>query len=393
MFKMQNEKKTHKYIFGLVRYISVYFNTIWSMLFYPKKTLTNHFSMDRSPDLMKPGAFLMTNILLTHSVYAIFGYEGPEFPFKVSFLKNIIPSYVNYTFSIASIILGLTIFFLIMKRVMKNKNLDDFLNLVFPVLCYSSVVYLPSIVFEIINTLIFGGDIQNLLLSFLNPASMRITFITCIKLLVYLLIPLMMLVWWLWLVYKGLKCSGYEAKVSPKKVVIFSYGIFLIIQITLLLFTFGIVYGAIFRDIKTIIFEDIEKELTKNPPNYLKAAILAEHIANNEMMPEYARYVSILKETTYTLASPLYRTEDKIIVQALKHLKERDYSTLEIFLSEYLEKVSYNREDLMSQLYIGLINDLEKAKELRNSPNFVNLHGKFVNFMFIFPSSLIRLSP
>jgi hypothetical protein len=342
---------------------------------------------------MKPGAFLMTNILLTHSVYAIFGYEGTEFPFKVSFLKNIIPSYVNYAFSIASIILGLTIFFLIMKHVMKNKDLDYFINLVFPVLCYSSVVYLPSIVLGGIYALIFGGDIQNLLLSLFTPASVRLTFFTCIKLLVYLLIPLMILVWWLLLVYKGLKCSGYEAKVSLKKVVIFSYGFFLIIQITLSLLTFGIVYGATFRDLKTIICEDIEKELSKIPPNYLRATILAGNIANNEMMPEYARYVSILKETTYTLASPLYKTEDKIIDQALKHLKERDYSTLEKFLSEYLEKVSYNREDLKSLLYVGLINDLEKAKQLRNSPNFVNLHGKFVNFMFIFPSSLIRLSP
>lgn len=105
MFEIQNEKKTHEYIFGLVRYIGVYFNTIWSMLFYSKKTLTNHFSENRSPALMKPGAFLMTNILLNYSVGAISGYEGHEFPFKVSFLKNIIPSYaVNYAFSIASIV-------------------------------------------------------------------------------------------------------------------------------------------------------------------------------------------------------------------------------------------------------------------------------------------------
>jgi hypothetical protein len=397
MFKMQNEKKTHKYVFGLVRYIGVYFNAIWSMLFYPKKTLTNHFSMPRSPDLMKPGAFLMTNILLILLVYAIFGYEGTEFPFKVSFLKNIMPSYVNYTFSIVSTILGLTIFFLIMKRVMKIKNLDYSLNLVFPVLCYSSVVYLPSIVFEIIYKLIFGGDMQNLFISIINQifnkTPLKVSFISLINFLVFLLIPLTILVWWLWLVYKGLKCSGYEAKVSPKKVVIFSYGIFLTIQITLLLFTFGIIYGATFRDLKTIIFEDIEKELSKNPPNYLKAEILVGNIAKNEMMPEYARYVYILKETTYTLASPLLKTEDKIIRQSLKYQKEQDYITLENFLSEYLKKVSSNQEDLRRQLYVGLINDLEKAKQLRNSPNFVDLHGKTVNFFFEFPSNLIRLSP
>lgn len=394
MFKIQNEKKTHKYIFGLVRYIGVYFNTIWSMLFYPKKTLTNHFSKYRSSDLMKPGAFLMTNILLNYSVGEIFGYNIPEFPFKVSFLKNIIASYaVNYAFSIASIVLGLTIFFLIMKRVMKNKNLDYFITLIFPVLCYSSVVYLPSIVLGKIYTLIFGGDIQNLLFSFFSPASVRLTFITCIKLLVYLLIPLMMLVWWLWLVYKGLKCSGSEAKFSLKKVVIFSYSIFLIIQITLSLLTFGIVYGATLRDFKTIIYEDIEKELSKNPPNYFRAAILAGDIANNEMMPKYIRYAAILREITYTLASPLHRTEDEIINQALKYLKERDYSTLENFLSEYLKKVSSNREDLRRPLYVGLINDLEKSKQLRNSPNFVNLHGKPFNFMFVCPSNLIRLFP
>ena len=311
MFKFLNEEKSHGYLFGLVRYISIYLKTLWSMLFYPQRTLTCYFSKRSSSDFMKPGAFLVTNIFLTYFIGEIIGYKVPQFPFKVSFMNNtIVSNSVNYAFSIASVIFGLTVFFLVMKGVMKNRNLNYFISLVLPSLCYGSVVYLPNLALDRIYRIIFGNGMQNFLLGVLSQNRAEVTFIGFIKFLFYLLIPAAMLLWWLWLIYKGLNLSGIEAKMSIRKIIIFSYGIFLVIQIALSLLTFSIVYGATLRDYKVIINNDIERELSKTPPNYYKAKILAQNISDNEMMPEYIRYVAILRKITYTLATPILKQDN-----------------------------------------------------------------------------------
>ncbi len=384
---MKKEKETHEKVFALVTYIIRYIETCSTILLHPKRTFANYNSIA----LTKPGPFLIINILLSYSIGKIIGiYTIPEFPFEIHFLQN---SFGGYAFITTRFILGFILFLLLLKCFIKYKKIDSFISVVFPIFCYGSVVYLPIILVKQIYYYSISRDIFNLLSGAFSNIPLSLNLGSYIKLIIYLTIPVVLLVWWLWLIYTGLRLSKIKSPRNLKKAILFSYITFSVIQTSLLFLLFVHEHGPLLRDMKTIITEDIDKELSKEPPNYFKASILARRIANNEKMPAYFRYAAKLREITYTIATPIFKGDEKIVSQVLNSIKEYNYIYLQKILDEYLKSLLHNEQDSKRLLYLALIKELEEAERIRNSENFIDLNGKNLMFMLPIPTNVITLFP
>src|SRR3990172_4773614 len=124
---MQNisiEKKIHDYVFCFIGYVVRYVRTLWSMLFHPQRILAIR-SSTGTPYLSRPEAFLVTNIVLSYSVAQLLGYDVPSFPLEIPQFKNL---FGGYFFLIIRFILGLLIFLVILKRLVRFKNRENFFS-------------------------------------------------------------------------------------------------------------------------------------------------------------------------------------------------------------------------------------------------------------------------
>ncbi len=79
------EKENHEKVFGIITYIIRYLATFWAMLFYPKRTLAKI----NSANLIRPGAFLLINILLSLSAAQFIGYEIALLPINSPLIQRL----------------------------------------------------------------------------------------------------------------------------------------------------------------------------------------------------------------------------------------------------------------------------------------------------------------
>src|SRR3990170_7950793 len=133
------EIKIHRTIINTLIFASRYFITFWKMLFYPRKTLPSYLSK-KNDSLSASGSFLVINILIAYYIGLLSGYTLPKFPFEIPYLQNIFGSHI---FLSVRYILGLFVFLICLKLFLKYKDLANFIFIVFPILCYSSVIYIP----------------------------------------------------------------------------------------------------------------------------------------------------------------------------------------------------------------------------------------------------------
>ena len=79
------EKENHEKVFGTINSIIRYIATFWAMLFYPKRTLAE---LD-SPNLIRPGYFLLINIFLSVSLAQFIDYDIVSFPISNPILQRL----------------------------------------------------------------------------------------------------------------------------------------------------------------------------------------------------------------------------------------------------------------------------------------------------------------
>lgn len=389
MTKNKMEIEIHGKIINSLIFASRYFITFWKMLFHPRETLFSFLSK-KNDSLSASGTFLVINILIAYFVGLLSGYTLPKFPFEIPYLQNIFGS---STFLWVRYILGLFVFLICLKLFLKYKDLADFIFIVFPILCYSSVVYIPITFLKGLFNSLIANDLINLLSSFLSDIPLQFGFLRLFKYLSYVLLLIIFLIWWLWLVYIGIRFLKIQSAIKLKKAMIFSLVLFFTLQLFTSLVYSTIIYWPVLKSFKIIIFNDIENELSKIPPNYFKAALLAGQISTNKKMPEYFRYVSKLKKVAYMIATPFFNADEAITSKALKGIQEKKYTFVQEILTEYLKKLSHDDKNVKKPLYSQLIKDLEEAKEISSSSNFINYQGKTITIYFIIPPSLISLFP
>ena len=267
---------------------------------------------------------------------------------------------------------------------------------VFPVLCYSSVLYLPFIVVKRFCDIQIGSDFYDFVYSILSGFTIKPSLVNYFRLSLYLLIHLLLVLWWLYLVYIGLKSLfPQNTRLGLIKAVTFSYMLFLAVQTVSSFTILGFEQGVVLRNQWTLATDEIGRELAKTPPRYLQAASLSERLYEDETLPEYGRYAFKLKKIAYILANPFYKQDSRFISGALHYSEIKQYRDLETLLNKYLRTAVLNDRDILRPLYVSLIQDLDDAIKLRTSPTFVNLQGKSVNlyYTWVVPDSFVALYP
>jgi len=202
--------------------------------------------------------------------------------------------------------------------------------------------------------------------------------VTAIKYLFFIPIALIVFFWWIWLIATGIKVSKVQSKVKAKKAIVLSCLLFFCFQFVTSL-TFSIIENWDFlKGMKIIFFKDIKKELSKHPPNYFKAVLLASTIADNEKYPDYLRYIFKLTKITCMIANPSFQIDKNLITDALKALEEKQYAYLQKILSEYIKTISGEETGTIKGIvYSSLTKEIEQVEKIRNSPSFIDLGENF----------------
>jgi len=366
------EKETHEKVLGIVTYVFRYCETFWDMLFHPKRTL----STANSGNLTKPGAFLVANIVLSFLIAQFINYEISTFPIDNPALQRL----TGFSFVFIRYLFGIAVFLMLLKKSMKWKNMNAFVASVFPILCYSSVVYFPNLIIKSYYHDYVAKDFFNIMSRAISGTPLNISILTVFEILGCLMLPIIFLCWWLRLVYLGLSLKEGAAPGKLKKGLALSVILFFIIQATLSLLLF---FKMNLQTIKGFLLladtKRIVEEVNENSPNYLKAIATLSVISENEDMPEYIRYITKLSKVVCEIG--FGKGDQHLIDEAKKGLKEEHYDyVLDILVRDLNSRNSGN------DYYKSLVRkDIEDAVKFRNSPSYLDFrkeHIRALSFSF-----------
>jgi hypothetical protein len=348
--------------------VFLYLSTFKRLLLSPRKTFLNLSIANRSsPLLIKPGYFLIANIVITYLIGQFVGFK-PKNPFNFAPLNNLLS---GYSFIVIRNILGILIFLYILKFFTKQKNLQTFLQNTLPVFCYSSFVYLPIFVTEVFfSENISEGIIKEQSFSFKS----LLNIISDTHFLILALLFMCCIFWWLWLIYIGIKVYKSTLTVNPKRALIATSVTYTIVLIFITIISSFIVHYPTLKGFKIIFFNDINKELVKKPPNFLKAAQLAHIISNNKDMPEILRYRSELIGIACVIVH--FSPNDKtLIYKVLNELSLHNYTSASGMLNEYFRNLSSASGNNKKSCLSTLKKQLEDAEALFNSSIYERRDG------------------
>lgn len=371
----------HKKVITLTILIADYFKTFLAVLVHPKVTYDELSMEGNRSELMKPGAFLIANILIFHSIDYFFGYNIPKFPFK-----TLVPNpFGNFPFLILRYIIGTLLFLTILKLFIKQYKLVEFIYKTFPVICYASAIYIPYVFIHGLSGAQVGEYLFNSYPHVMQNICEKTFLVFSLKILFFLLIPqFVFIVWWLWIVYLGLKSTNISPSIKLKKAIIISPIIFIIIELSTMLTASYIMNASTLGALKIVYSGSIDEIMAQESPNYFEAMFIAESVSDNKQMPEYGRYAYKLIKMSSAIAIPTFRNDKTVIAEILKGIKSHDYKYVETIISTHIDSLSAN---------IDLKKELKEVVELRNSPSFIDLKGMTVTLITKYVDELETSSP
>lgn len=357
MVEYKKEEKHHDLVINFIVNVFLYLSTFKKMLLLPRKTFLEFF-MTKNPPLIKPGYFLIINIVIIYLIGQLLGYE-PKNPFNFSPLSNLLS---GYSFIVIKYIVGLFIFLYILKIFSKQKNLYSFLQYAIPILCYSSVVYLPIFITKFF---FFENITEGLLKEQSFSLSTLLNIVFGIKFIILFLLLLFCIFWWFLLVYIGIRFSKSNIIINPKKTLIFSSLTYIIVFILLTVISTTAVNYSTLKAFKIIVYSDVEKELIKKPHNFLKAATLATAVSGNTNIPYIFRYIFELKRITCLIAhySP---KDERLMYEILAELSDKNYTKGSTILNTYLKNISSSPKNNKHSILLIFKKQIEDAEELLN---------------------------
>jgi hypothetical protein len=355
--------------------VFLYLSTFKRLLLSPRSTYLNlSITNYSSPLLIKPGYFLIANIVITYLIGQFVGFT-PINPFNFTPLNSLLS---GYSFIAIRYILGILIFLYLLKFVTKQKSQQTFLQNTLPIFCYSSFVYLPIFVtkfffFENISE----GMIKEQSFSF--KSLLKIMFDP--HFLILSLLFICCIFWWLWLIYIGIKVSKPTLTVNPKKALIVTSVTYTIVLIFITIISSTIVHYPTLKGFKIIHYRDVEKEIVKKPPNFLKAASLATLVSDNKNMPEIFRYRFELKRIACVIAhfSP---SDETLMYKVLSELSLNKCTSASAMLNAYFRNLSpasgNNKKSCYSTSFSTLKKQFEDAEALLNSSIYERRDGPVI---------------
>lgn len=366
------EEELGKKILEFIEFIPRYFKTVWFVIVYPKRTFSSLSTNDNSAELLMPEAFLVINILLSSSIGAMIGYRFPKFPFQPLWLHNYLG---DLGFLTLRYLLGFLILLFLIKWLIAYREHDSFIKKAFPILCYGSALYIVYVIVYQFFGGLFSDDVIDTISNIVLMTSTtppKIDFGTIIKLLLCCIPILIVFLWWLWLIYSGLKSYKINSPRRTKIALIFGIIIFSVINHIIQFSEAHFLNASMINGIDIIRKSNINEEISKGPSSFLKVALDAHIVAENNMMPEAVRYIFIIRKISFIISLPVFNNDKKIVANIISKLKERKFIEIEQILYA-------NRKNIFSNL--NLEDELNAAKSFRQSSDYLELHGKIVNFL------------
>lgn len=362
------ENQNHEKVFRIITYIIRYIATYWAMLFYPKRTLAEI----NSTKLVRFGSFLLINMVLALSAAQFTGYEISSFPIKSPLLQSL----TGTSYILVRLFIGLSIFLLLLKSFMKWHNLNAFIKLVLPVLCYCSVLYLPMVLVEGCYSEYVMKDFVHILSRFVAGLPIKLSIYNYVELVLNFIIPIIFLFWWLRLVYLGIYSLKLQSAIKIKRAIVLSYLLFFVFQ-TLTSSAFFLKTNIpTIQSFLILGYNKVETELSLNPPNYFEATYLASKVSENKYMPDYVRYIFKLKQIISEIG--LLKGDQNLISEGLRGLRDRNYDYVRDILIEDMKRSSGDNNYYKT----AVRKDIEDAVKLRNSASFVDLHKEHIGLAF-----------
>lgn len=391
MTESQLERGIHKKILDALIYVIDYFRIECAVIFHPRRTLAEAFRNKGSKFLHKTGAFLLANFVLSFLILG--GDPITEFPFKIPWLSN---QFGESFILVARYVVGIAVFLGLLQLLIKRSKVRVSSSRTFSVICYASAIFIPcSLVKRVCNQLL-GQIFIDTYSSLLSQRTVNLETSDYITLAVWLATALLSILWWLWLVYLGLRSIGIERVRRLKALVLLSYFIFFGLQSLTSVASFISAFKPVFQS--AVSCREIKEALSKDPPDYFKAAFLSEQIAKADFVPPYPRYfVVIRKIACYMRAyadTPLFDDIDhRIVDEALENIWNRDCEKARHILVEHLGELSADKTNPWRSFYLGWIKQLEEAGEFRDSPQFIENQDEIFVFVMSSPCPLIALFP
>jgi hypothetical protein len=372
------DEELGKKILEYIEFIPRYFTTLWLVIAHPKKTFNSLSTKNNSLKLLMPATFLGINILLSTVIGYMIGYTFPKFFFQPPWLRSY---WGDLSVITLRYLLGYLILLFLIKWLIGYREHDSFIKKAFPMLCYSSALYIVYvIVYQFFLEFIFGEFFYDDAISMLSnilimtPATLpKIDYGLIVKLLLCGIPVLTVFCWWVWLLYSGLKSYNLNSPRRTKIALIFGIIIFSVTN-QIIQFSEGrFINSSMRRGIDVIIKNNIDEEISKGPSSFFKAITDAHTVAENHMMPEAVRYYFIMKKISFIISLPAFNNDQKLVANILSKLKERKFIEIEQILKA-------NRKNIFSDL--NLDNELDAAKSFRESPDYVDLHDKHPILMY-----------
>lgn len=389
--KSTTEHWLQRQIVDAFRLIIGYFTTWWVIFRHPRITLCKFLSAESGASKgMQPGAFLIINVLVVLSIRGLLGGHLARFPFKPNWILNISSLVLPY-------LLGMMLFLFLVARLITKKGVRNHMLKILPVFCYASVVFLPFFLIRRLCSKVIEGvfiNIMNMVSSILSGLPVKFFLGSYVRLLLpAVLLILIFLIWWLWLFFVGLE---YVEPIQPRKKRFKNFTLacfyFLVLKGVAIFLLWLILHSSTLGAAKIIIFHDIERALSTQPPDYATAHVLSEKIANAKGMPVYFRFAAKLRSIVYQIA--LFAPVDSrkpIVDQALNAFSGHNYEKFENIISKYIKELLTNKRDPMRSFYAQLARNLEEANELYKSPFYVEKERQF--FFMPLPPAPIALFP
>lgn len=336
-----------------------YFSTLWSILIHPKRTFDEMCENGRSAGFMGPGVFLVANIVVTHYVDHVFGYESPSVPFKLT----LIPTFVQeYPFLISRYIIGIITFVSILRLFTKQQPLRQFIHRVAPIMCYASAIYIPYAFLHGANGNHVGRVLIDSAQKIFQNDSHPTFFSFCLKFLCLLLLPqIFCATWWSWIVYLGIRAASLFMRLRSLFV---SIVVFMIVEFSTIVAASYIVNRSTIDDLTIVNSHALAGLISQEPPNYLEAMMLAEKVADDKLIPAYGRYAYMLIEISCAVAMPVLHNDKAVVADLINGVMRRDYMSVQEIVSNHMGSLVAS---------IDIKRKMANVVALRNSPEFVDL--------------------
>ena len=118
-----------------------------------------------------------------------------------------------------------------------------------------------------------------------------------------------------------------------------------------------------------MLLNEIKAYLTKVPPEYIMASVLANQVAINKGMAPSVRYRYRLEgATAYLFASPFLDGETPLTKQVITMLKSKDFSAAHTLLNRRLSEVLPDKKNPKRAIYGQAAKLVQEAEEMEASP-------------------------